>query len=407
MIRKFKIVNAGNFLDFLEFSLFSSLLPLISRDLIEGNNATEKTSLAYLLFYIGFLGRPLGSLIFGFLGDYLGRRKALTFSLMGMSCSTFLLALIPQCSYAHLLIVVLRFIQGIFTGGEYSNATVYVLETDSVKNRFKNIANLIASGVFGASIGQFIGTIISSEIISFLSWRLVFIVISSVSLYVALKRASNIQDSMITAEKRVDYATIKEFLFSRYILMGIIFGCIINGLFYLIYTFVGTYSSMMKDTFVVGAYLISLLSTFMMGVFLLFWSRLSLLEKYSSSQFLKLSLVVMISVLYPLYAEISEGRITVYSIFLLTIFVAFMQLFALVVIKTIPENLPKHCRVLLSGLSESIGASFIGGASPFISSKMIIITGHQNAPAFYFIGLMLIAFWVVNTWPPRAIVPVE
>lgn len=400
MLRKFRIVNAGNFLDFLEFSLFSSLLPLISRDLIDGNNTSQKALLAYLLFYIGFLGRPLGAFLFGFLGDLLGRRRALIFSLIGMSGSTLLLGLVPNCAYSHILIVLIRLIQGIFTGGEYANATVFVLETISPKMRFRNIGNLTAAGIFGASLGQLIGTIVLSESIPFIGWRSVFICVSLISMYVALKRTTHISDNT-TPQERIDFTLIKEFIFSRYIVMGIIFSCIMNGLFYLIFTFIGTYSSIIKESFVLGSYLISFLSSFVMGGSLILWSRASILERYNSTQFIKFSLLIMIGLLYPMYSEISENHISLFSIILAMIFLAFMPLFALFAIKTIPENLPKHCRVLLSGLPESIGASLLGGASPFIASELITITGNKNAPAVYFIVLMVIAFLIVSFWPPK------
>lgn len=398
MSNKFKIVNAGNLLDFLEFSLFSSLLPLITNDLIYNHNSSEKASLAYLLFFIGFLGRPLGAMIFGYLGDIFGRRKALVLSLIGMSCSTFLFGIIPNFYYSYILIAIIRFVQGVFTGGEYANATVYVIENVSSRNRFCNAANLTASGIFGASIGQAIGMLVSSDIIPFLNWRLVFIIVSIFSMYVAIMRTYHIPDNEMP-NQRLSYDDIKKYLYSRYVVMGIIFGGIMNGLFYLMYTFIGTYNSIIKNQFVVSSYFISLLSSLMLGGSLILWSRSAILEKYNSSQFIKISLLVMISLLYPMYVETSSGNIGVYSLTLIMLFISFMQLFTLITIKSIPENLPTHCRVLLSGLPISLGGSIIGGASPYVSSKLITATGNENSPVLYFIVLMLTALLIINFWP--------
>lgn len=398
MINKFKIVNMGNFLDFLEFSLFSSLLPLITKDLIGNHNSSQKATLAYLLFYIGFMGRPLGALIFGYFGDALGRRKSLILSLTGMSLTSLLFGIIPNFSYAYIMIVIIRFAQGFFTGGEYVNATVYVLENAPSKNRFKTVANLTASGIFGASLGQMFGMVVSSDAIPFLNWRAVFILISIISIYVAMMRTYHITETIIP-KQHINYNNIKKFLYSRYVVMGIIFGAVMNGLFYLIYTFIGTYSSIITGKFVFSSYLISLISSLTMGGFLIFWSRLSIINRYNSSQFIKISLAIMIIILYPLYTEFLTGRIGFYSIILTIVFLAAMQLFALVAIKSIPENLPAHCRVLLSGLSESIGGSLIGGAAPYISAELINSTGNINMPVWYFIGLMLIAFLLVTIWP--------
>lgn len=393
----------GNFLDFLEFSLFSSLLPFISRDLIGGHESSENASLAYLLFYIGFLGRPFGALIFGYLGDTFGRKKALTLSLTGMSISTLLLGMIPSFSYAYILIVIIRFTQGIFTGGEYSNAAVYVLENVSSKIRFINIGNLTASGILGASMGQGIGMLVSTELIPFLTWRLIFILVATISLYVAMMRLYHLSENS-HSKQRITYNGIKSFLYSRYVVMGIIFGGILNSLFCLIYTFLGTYSSLITEKYVFSSYLISLLCSLMMGGFLIVCSRLPIIEKYTSSQLIKFSLITMIALLYPMYTGISNGRFEPYSLIVVALFIAIMQLFALITIKSIPENLPSHCRVLLSGLPGSIGGSLIGGASPFISAELIGFSNNMNAPIYYFIALMIAGLFAIIVWPLKNIV---
>lgn len=398
MINKNKIVNIGNLLDFLEFSLFSSLLPLISKDILNIGNSSETATLAYLLFYFGFLGRPLGAILFGYIGDMFGRKRALILSLAGMSLATFSLSVVPKFTYAYIVIALIRFVQGIFTGGEYANATVYVIEDVTLKNKFRSAASLTASGIWGASIGQILGIIALSDTFLALNWRVVFVLVSLVSMYVAITRTYKIKDNK-KEYQRLKYEDIKKYVYSRFVVMGIIFGGIMNGLFYLIYTFIGTYNSIIKNNFDLNSYSLSFVGSLLLGGFLIIWSRLSFLEKQNPTTIIKIALLGMIFLLYPMYLETYYGNFSFYSVFLLVLFVLFMQLFTLFVVINIPLNMPVSCRVLLSGFSISLGGSFLGGASPYISSSLINFTGSEISPVFYFLCLMLIAFFIVSFWP--------
>lgn len=398
MTKTNRIISLGNFIDFLEFSIFSSLLPLIANDLLHGQTHGDKASLAYFLFFVGFLGRPLGAFIIGYLGDRLGRRFALILSLMGMSCTTFCLAITPDFIYAPYFIAFVRFAQGIFTGGEYANATVYVIENNKKTSRYQEIGSLSAAGIMGAAVGQLIGIIVSMDYIPYLNWRTVFILISTFSVYVATHRMR----SVLREDIDTHTLTIKDFLSfltSRYVLMGILFNGLTTGLFYFFFTFVGTYSALMKNTFQINSYTLSFTASVVICGLLLICSRMRILEKYSPNFFIKLSLLVMILLVYPLFLSITPESISILTIPLFIIFIFFMMLLTIISLKNIPECIPKNCRVLIYGLPESIGSAILGGASPYISTQLINVTGNDNSPVFYFLGLMVLSFILISFWP--------
>lgn len=395
-----RIISLGNFIDFLEFSIFSSLLPLIANDLVHGQTQHDKVSLAYLLFCIGFLGRPLGAFILGYLGDRLGRRYALIFSLAGMSATTFCLAILPSFLYAHYFIAFIRFVQGIFTGGEYANAAVYLIENNKSTSRYQQIGSLTTAGIMGAAVGQLIGIIVSMDYVPYLTWRTVFLLVSTFSVYVAAIQLCSIEkDNFERIPLRLkDFLS---FLASRYVVIGIVFGGVMNGLFYFFYTFVGTYSSLIKSSFQLNSYMVSFAASLVICGLMWLCSRMPVLEKYTPSFFLKLSLIVMIVLIYPLFLNITSGNLSILTILIFIIFIFFMQIFTLVTLKNLPEFFPRNCRVLLYGFPEGIGAAFLGGASPYISTQLIHFTGNENSPILYFLSLMVISLLLICFWPLR------
>lgn len=98
----------------------------------KGLSPVTSTTLYYLVFALSLIGRPLGSFIFGHFGDKLGRRKATLTAVLGCSIVTFLIALLP--GYATwgltgiILLAILRLIDGVFLGGEYTGATPLAME---------------------------------------------------------------------------------------------------------------------------------------------------------------------------------------------------------------------------------------------------------------------------------------
>ncbi|MFJ5770414.1 MFS transporter [Psychrobacillus sp. NPDC093180] len=119
---------------------------------------TIATTLYFTIFVLSLIGRPIGSFIFGFAGDKIGRRKTTLIAILGLAVTTFIIALLPGYSVWGLggiiSIAALRFLSGIFMGGEYTSANPLAMETSPKSKR----------GVFGGLInaGFPLGTIIVS-----------------------------------------------------------------------------------------------------------------------------------------------------------------------------------------------------------------------------------------------------
>ncbi|MCS4594784.1 MHS family MFS transporter [Brevibacterium sediminis] len=156
------------------------------------------TILAFASFAVGFVARPVGGLVFGHIGDRVGRKKTLVTTMMIMGIATFLIGVIPTHAMigfaAPLLLVICRIAQGVAVGGEWGGAVLMAVEYASKGKRglygsFPQIG-LAVGLVLGTGVFAFLGGVMSDD--SFLSWgwRVAFMfsaVLVGVGLFIRLK----------------------------------------------------------------------------------------------------------------------------------------------------------------------------------------------------------------------------
>jgi predicted MFS family arabinose efflux permease len=124
--------SLGTVFEWYDFYLYGSLAAIISRQFFSGVNPTAAFIFALLAFAAGFAVRPFGAIVFGRLGDLVGRKHTFLVTIVIMGVATFLVGVLP--SYASIglaapvILVVLRLLQGLALGGEYGGAATYVAE---------------------------------------------------------------------------------------------------------------------------------------------------------------------------------------------------------------------------------------------------------------------------------------
>lgn len=124
--------SLGTIIEWYEFFLYAYLSQIIATQFFAGVDETLAYIFALLTFAVGFLIRPIGGLVFGRLGDTVGRKKTFLITLVIMGVSTVLVGMLPSYAsigvMAPILLIALRMIQGLAIGGEYGGALVYVAE---------------------------------------------------------------------------------------------------------------------------------------------------------------------------------------------------------------------------------------------------------------------------------------
>ncbi len=132
-IRKIIIAaSAGTVIEWYDFYIYGSLAPVIATQFFPKENPTAGFLATLAIFGVGFVVRPFGALVFGRLGDLVGRKYTFLLTLLIMGGATFAIGLIPSYAsigmLAPILVLILRILQGLALGGEYGGATTYVAE---------------------------------------------------------------------------------------------------------------------------------------------------------------------------------------------------------------------------------------------------------------------------------------
>ena len=122
----------GNVLEWYDFALYGFFAPIIAKLFFPADNQLTGLLATFGIFAVGFLMRPIGSVIFGILGDKVGRKKALEISVIMMAIPTTLIGVLPTYEtagiLAPILLTVIRLIQGVSVGGEFTGSISYVVE---------------------------------------------------------------------------------------------------------------------------------------------------------------------------------------------------------------------------------------------------------------------------------------
>ncbi|MCW1383381.1 MFS transporter [Novosphingobium sp. KCTC 2891] len=190
--------SAGTVFEWYDFFIYGTLGSILSKAFFPTGNATMEMLLFWLVFAVGFGFRPLGAVLFGFLGDRLGRKYTFLVTVLLMGIATAGVGLIPSAATigmaAPVLVILLRIMQGLALGGEYGGAAVYVAE-HSAPGRRGYFTSYIQASVMGGFVLSLLVVLsckglMSEETWKDWGWRVPFIVslaLLGVSLWMRLK----------------------------------------------------------------------------------------------------------------------------------------------------------------------------------------------------------------------------
>lgn len=182
-IRKIIIAaSAGTVIEWYDFYIYGSLAPVIATQFFPKENPTAAFLATLAIFGVGFVVRPFGALVFGRLGDLVGRKYTFLLTLLIMGGATFCIGLVPSYGtigmLAPILVLILRILQGLALGGEYGGATTYVAEhaPEGRKGFFTSFIQTTATLGLFISLGVILlcKSMMSTEDFNDWGWRLPF-----------------------------------------------------------------------------------------------------------------------------------------------------------------------------------------------------------------------------------------
>lgn len=213
--------SLGTVFEWYDFYLYGSLAAIIAKHFFSGVNPTAGFIFALLAFAAGFAVRPFGALVFGRLGDLVGRKYTFLITIMIMGSSTFLVGVLPKYSSigfaAPAILIILRLLQGLALGGEYGGAATYVAE-HAPHGRRGYFTSWIQTT---ATVGLFLSLLVILGVRLFMGeesftdwgWRIPFlvsIILLGISVWIRLQLAESPTFKRMKEEGKGSKAPIKE-----------------------------------------------------------------------------------------------------------------------------------------------------------------------------------------------------
>ncbi|QSX79254.1 MFS transporter [Agrilutibacter solisilvae] len=218
--------SLGTVFEWYDFYLYGSLAAIIARQFFSGLNETSAFIFALLAFAAGFAVRPFGALVFGRLGDLVGRKYTFLITIVLMGASTFLVGVLPSYDQigvaAPVILIALRLLQGLALGGEYGGAATYVAEhaPDGRRGLYTSFIQTTATLGLFLSLLVILGlrAWVGDEAFEATYWRVPFLlsaVLLGISVWIRLQLDESPLFKQMKAEGRQSKAPLRESFFSR------------------------------------------------------------------------------------------------------------------------------------------------------------------------------------------------
>lgn len=218
-----KVVAAaslGTVFEWYDFYLYGSLAAVIAKKFFSGADPSAGFLFALLAFAAGFMVRPFGALVFGRLGDLVGRKYTFLVTIIIMGGSTLGVGLLPSYATigitAPIILVILRMLQGLALGGEYGGAATYIAEHSPRERRGRNTSWLQSTGSLGLLLSLVVILVvrmITGDKFDDWGWRVPFLlslVLLAISTYIRMSMKESPAFANLKREGKLSKAPVKE-----------------------------------------------------------------------------------------------------------------------------------------------------------------------------------------------------
>lgn len=223
---------AGNALEFYDFTLYGFSAALIGKLFFPSADPIISLIATWGTFAAGFLMRAFGAVIFGYIGDKFGRKKALTISIFIMGFPTFIMGCLPTYDsigiMAPILLIICRIFQGLSTGGAYNGSAIFALEHIGNNRPGFNTGLMVAGAFLGMAVAALFGSFAMRPEMPEWAWRVPFllgVLISFVGVYIKKKLSETPTFKKLQQENNIAKIPLKEAFINNKSAMTVIFMC--------------------------------------------------------------------------------------------------------------------------------------------------------------------------------------
>lgn len=396
---KRKVIAAGligNVLDIYDLSIFLFMSSFIAQHLFNSENIGENFVYVFGIFFIGYIARPLGGIIFGLMADRLGRKSALMISIFAMGFATTLIGVLPtDYSFSVLLLVLLRIIQGLAVGGEYINSVTFLFEhADTGQKNFMtswaavgmNSGLLLASCVAWLTVRG-----ITHGVLPDWAWRFPFL-FAALGAGLGYWFRSSCPETMVFIRNNcTESRTLKSHFSDMFTTLktkksGLLLIVLLTLLgitsTYLIYVYSISHVILLHRLSDASSLLINTLSTAMLVALIPLCGYLS--DWIGAKRLLLIACLIFAIFSYPFFWALSYGSFSEYLSMQLLITLG-AAIFYSIAPMVIIEVMPPRIRTSICSLLYGLAATAFGGSAPLIAVGLIRYTGNPTAPGIYLV----------------------
>jgi len=386
----------GNGLEFFDFTIYSFFAVLIGKLFFPADTELGALMMSLATFGVGFVVRPLGSIVIGRYADRVGRKQALVLTVLIMALGTGMIGLAPTYASiglaAPVIIVLGRLLQGFSAGGEVGAATTLLMESGSASRRGSLVSWQVASqggaSLAGALIALLLTRTLSPEALLAWGWRLPFVfglLIGPLGFY--LRRHI---DDTLPAASSVKPARLAERMPLRQILAG---AMIVMGASSTMYTIVFFLPSFLTMTIGMPSG-VSLLAACTAGLVLLVGSPFAgrLADRMRRRKtLLYVASIVSLGAILPAFHAIQVWP-SIYTVMLVvSVLIGAVTLSTPVAFVLILEAFRPEVRATSLGIIYALGVTIFGGFAQFIVSGLWRMSGSFYAPAWYVLACGMVS----------------
>jgi MFS family permease len=399
----------GNVIEWYDFYIFGSLAAILSVKFFEQTHPVAALLSTIALFTAGFLIRPLGAFLFGWLGDRVGRKYTFLITLTGMGLGTGAIGLIPTFEAigltAAILLFSLRMIQGLCLGGEYGGAITYVAEHVSDERRGYYTGWLQTSPTLGIVVSMLVivGTraYLGTEAFNAWGWRIPFLasfLLVAIAIYIRLQLQETPIFQEIRAKGQMTKNPWREAFLGPNMKFVLIASIVVigqgvvwySGQFWALYFL----QQVSKVDVVTSSYIVGIALLLATPTLILFgW----LSDLIGRKPVILGGMLLAALTYYPLYSWL--GRVTPpdninypVAIFIIFILVSYVGMVYGPIGAFLAEYFPARIRYTSVSVPYHIGNGWGGGLVPFITTAAFQATGSLGYALIYPIAVPLVCF---------------
>ena len=383
----------GNALELYDFAVFGYFAPVISAQFFPADEPIAGLLKTFGIFAVGYMARPLGGVLLGYLGDRIGRQRVLRISIVIMAIPTTLICILPTHEqigiWAAVLLVLLRLVQGISVGGEFIGSMCYLIEVAPPGKRGLTGSYVNVSGTLGILIGSAVAAVInltlSAEAIAEWGWRLPFLgglilgfagwwlrrgLLETPAFQAVVDRGATVRNPVLQALRQTPLLILQISLVVLLLGVG----------FYSTFVWMPTYLAHIVTPPVAHAYLINTLAMILLVAVMPLGGHLA--DRFGYKRIQGAVMVAIPILAYPLFLLLDTGG-TAAVVAAMAVFAVFYALLDGSAPITLVAQVPVEVRNSTIAVGYNLTFALFGGTAPLIATWLIKETGDLAAPAWF------------------------